>query len=276
MAVEVLFIFESSSKLVHFESKLVKKELLMATFRKEMLFLGEVEVQVYDTKLSSFVNIDSSDHVLFEDATKMKFLRKNEKQSGVGMTDKNTAFFMCDLQERFRKSIGDFAQVIEVSSRLLKASEILKDSVPLIVTEQYPKGLLHTVEELGIDHAKMKVEKTKFSMLVPEVEEFLFDESHIKNIVLFGVEAHVCVQQTALDLIELGLNVFIVADATSSRYSHDRHFAFRRLQASGAILTTHESVLFQLIRDKNHPQFKAIQKLIIEQPSAQPSLMSMI
>ncbi|XP_074661349.1 isochorismatase domain-containing protein 1-like [Tubulanus polymorphus] len=174
-----------------------------------------------------------------------------------------TAVFMCDIQERFRPSIKYFNEIVEISKRLTEMTKILE--IPLIVTEQYPKGLLHTVAELDISHATGGVvEKTKFSMIVPEVEEIMktICDGNLKYVVLFGVETHVCIQQTAIDLMSKGIKVHIVADATSSRFQSDRLIAFDRLRQFGAIITTSESVLFQLLGDKDHPHFKQIQALV--------------
>jgi len=168
-------------------------------------------------------------------------------------------FFLCDIQERFLPVITSVDAVIVNAQRLAKASEIL--NVPLVVTEQYPKGLGKTTDEIPIGHAKIVVEKTKFSMVVPEVEAVL-EELEAKQIVVFGVETHVCVQQTVLDLLKRGLEVFVVADASSSRSQTDRAFALERLRVAGAIVTTTESILFQLIADKQHPNFKEIQNLV--------------
>lgn len=170
-------------------------------------------------------------------------------------------FFMCDIQERFRAAISCFDAVVENARRLAAASKIL--NVPLVVTEQYPKGLGKTVAEISIEHATGVVEKTKFSMVVPEVEALL--KAHpekVDQIVVFGVETHVCVQQTVLDLLKRGFEVFLVADASSSRSKTDRTFALDRLRTAGAIVTTTESILFQLVADKDHPNFKEIQSLV--------------
>ena len=97
--------------------------------------------------------------------------------------------------------------------------------------------------------------KTKFSMYLPEVKSFV-QEKGIKTVILCGVETHVCVQQTAIDLLTDKIAVFVIADGCSSRSLTDRLYAFERLRQVGAIVTTHESVLFQLVGDKDHENFK--------------------
>ncbi|XP_072515134.1 isochorismatase domain-containing protein 1 [Salminus brasiliensis] len=171
-----------------------------------------------------------------------------------------TAFFCCDMQERFRPAIKYFGDIISVGQRLLQGARIL--GIPVIVSEQYPKGLGSTVQEMDLTGAKMVFPKTKFSMVLPDVEASLAEIQGVRSIVLFGVETHVCIQQTALDLIGRGFEVHIVADATSSRSMMDRMFALERLARTGIIITTSEAVLLQLVADKEHPKFKEVQNII--------------
>ncbi|KAK6031647.1 isochorismatase family protein [Ostertagia ostertagi] len=132
------------------------------------------------------------------------------------LSPKNSALFVCDLQERFRNVIQFFPGIAETSKRMVDAAKILQ--MPIIVTEQYPKGLGHTIPDLGLGDIK-KYEKTRFSMCVPEVDAVL---QNAENIILVGIEAHVCVLQTTLDLLEKGKNVHVVVDAVSSRSLPDR------------------------------------------------------
>lgn len=164
------------------------------------------------------------------------------------------------MQERFRPAIKYFGDIISVSQRLLQGARIL--GIPVIVTEQYPKGLGSTVQEIDLTGAKLVLPKTKFSMVLPEVETAIAEIPGVRSVVLFGVETHVCIQQTALELVGRGLEVHIVADATSSRSMMDRMFALERLARTGIIVTTSEAILLQLIADKDHPKFKEIQNLI--------------
>ncbi|XP_065096488.1 isochorismatase domain-containing protein 1 [Paramisgurnus dabryanus] len=171
-----------------------------------------------------------------------------------------TVFFCCDMQERFRPAIKYFGDIISVGQRLLQGARIL--GIPVLVSEQYPKGLGSTVQELDLTGTKLIFPKTKFSMVLPEVEAALAELPAVRSVVLFGVETHVCIQQTALDLVGRGFEVHIVADATSSRSMMDRMFALERLARTGIIITTSESVLLQLVADKDHPKFKEIQTII--------------
>ncbi|XP_048729620.2 isochorismatase domain-containing protein 1-like isoform X2 [Ostrea edulis] len=174
----------------------------------------------------------------------------------------NAIFFMCDIQERFKPSIKYFKEIVEIAEKLVEATTIL--DIPLVVTEQYPKGLGETVSELKekLKEDQKRYSKTKFTMLVPEVISQLEANNNIKHIVLFGIETHVCIQQTVIDLLEKGYEVHVVADACSSRTQMDRKFAFERFRQSGAIVTTSDAILLQLVGDKEHQHFKAIQNLI--------------
>ncbi|XP_077548964.1 isochorismatase domain-containing protein 2-like [Haemaphysalis longicornis] len=176
---------------------------------------------------------------------------------------KKTAIFLCDMQEKFRKTIQYFPQIVSVSQRLLKAGRILE--MTLIVTEQYPKGLGPTVPELGLSEFPdiKPIEKTQFSMMTAEVTK-LMQERGLDSVVLCGIEAHVCVQNTALALLERGFNVHVAADACSSRTMVDRFYGFERMAASGAWLSTSESIALSLVGGAEHPKFKELQPIVME------------
>ncbi|KAG1669124.1 Isochorismatase domain-containing protein 2 [Nymphon striatum] len=135
---------------------------------------------------------------------------------------KNTAVFLCDMQEKFRGNIQYFPQIIAVSSRILKAGKIL--DMPIIATEQYPKGLGPTVAELELQKNNIQAfPKTQFSMMTNDVQDLIKKSSNdIKSVVLCGIETHVCIQGTALSLLEEGYDVHIVVDGCSSRSMVDR------------------------------------------------------
>lgn len=183
------------------------------------------------------------------------------------LVKESTAFFLCDIQEKFRPSISYFSEIVVVAQRLLKAAKIL--DVPVVATEQYPRGLGNTITELADllkDNENSKIyEKTCFSMSSEAILSDLKKKNpSIKSVVLFGIEAHVCVQQTALDLLEKGFEVHLIADSSSSRSMTDRMLAFERIRQAGGFITTSESVLFMLLKDAKHPNFKEVQKLIME------------
>ncbi|KAJ2690177.1 hypothetical protein IWW39_000987 [Coemansia spiralis] len=178
---------------------------------------------------------------------------------------KSTAFLLCDVQEKFRSGIHAFESVVQVSQKMSAASKILQ--IPLIVTEQYPRGLGCTANEIPIDHAAHLEAKTKFSMMTPGVTAKL-EELQTKSVVLYGIEAHVCVLQTCLDLLEHNFDVHVLADGVSSMNFPEADIALKRMALCGAHIVSSESVVFQLTNDSKHPDFPAIRDLVKEHQQA--------
>merc|ERR1719289_838064 len=139
--------------------------------------------------------------------------------------------------------------------------------MPVLATEQYPKGLGHTVPELELAKFSIKpYEKTCFTMCVPSLmTELSKQQSVTKSIILCGIETHACIHHTTLDLLEMGMDVHIPVDCVSSRSMTDRKFALERLRQVGAFLTTSECVILGLAPDAAHPTFRGLQKLVMEQ-----------
>ncbi|CAH8554135.1 unnamed protein product [Schistosoma margrebowiei] len=155
-----------------------------------------------------------------------------------------TALLLCDIQEKFRPTISHFDAIVETSSRMLTAARML--GMRIIVTEMYPKDEVANVLELG---------------------------KQINSVLLCGIETHVCVQSTALDLIERGIQVHCIVDAVSSRNMVDRMFGFQRMSQSGVYLTTCESALLTILCGSDHPQFRDVQKIILK-PSPDSGLLT--
>ena len=166
------------------------------------------------------------------------------------------ALVVVDVQEGFR-SYDTFEDVARQCGRLVEGAGIL--GVPVIATEQYPKGLRHTAPEVGLPEAVAPVEKSVFSAARAEG----FDLQGRDQVLVCGIEAHVCVMQTALDLLEQGADVQIVTDAVGSRHAHDREVGLHRLDRAGATLTTVEAALLELCERAGTPEFKAVQKVIL-------------
>ncbi|KAH8308681.1 hypothetical protein KR059_000361 [Drosophila kikkawai] len=187
------------------------------------------------------------------------------------LNPKKTLFLLCDIQEKFRPAMPLFDNMVKNVNKLTKAGKAL--DVPLIVTEHYPEKLGKTVAQLDVSHAKLVSGKTLFSMFTPEVKAVIKDIFNDKpeDVVLYGLESHICVEQTAIDLLEQNINVYIVADCCSSRLNQDRDLALDRLRQAGCVITTSESVIFDLVRDKNNVKFDAIRKLV-NQPSVDMEL----
>lgn len=181
------------------------------------------------------------------------------------LSPQSSVLLVCDVQERFRAVIHQFPSVVRASGFLVDGCLALQ--VPVVATEQNPRALGATVAELGQPFPRLP--KMLFSMLTPELEAAV--DPGRQDFILCGIEAHVCVLQTALDLLARGKTVHVVVDAVSSSRALDRAVALGRLQAAGALLTSAESVLFQLLGSAQHPAFRQVSALAKEygkQPSA--------
>ncbi|KAN0041583.1 hypothetical protein ACTFIV_004127 [Dictyostelium citrinum] len=178
----------------------------------------------------------------------------------VGKVSPDTSLlFICDVQSKFENHIFKFNGVVNQSKYMIKICNELK--VPIIFTEQYPKGLGNTVEDLLKERNENNkiFEKTLYSMCTNEVLNHL-KQNHkdLKSILIAGIEAHVCVLQSTLDFLENGYDVHILSDAVSSNNNNDRLNALKRMKQSGAFITTTETITFQLTRDAKHKSFKKI------------------
>lgn len=175
------------------------------------------------------------------------------------LTARDGALLVVDLQDKLLERMRYRGLIVANTVRLLKASQALE--IPAWATEQYPKGLGPSVAEV-VERIPHRPEKTCFHCCaVPELLEQLYVR-RIRHVTLAGIETHVCVAQTALELLTLGYRVQVPADAVGSRFKMDWEFALRRLEQAGAVLTTTEAVLFEWTESADHPQFKTISGLI--------------
>lgn len=173
-----------------------------------------------------------------------------------------TALVVIDMQEAFRSKISHFAEIAARIAIVSQAASLLE--LPIIVTEQYPKGLGHTAAEVSSVLPKdlRVIEKTAFSSCGASDFQKQLESTRRKQILVCGIEAHICVNQTVHDLLAGGFQVHLLRDCVSSRNKVDRKTAFRKMEMSGAIPSTVEMALFELMRDARHEQFKSIQGLI--------------
>ena len=180
----------------------------------------------------------------------------------IKLSRESAALAVIDMQEAFRPVMSDFGDVASRIATAVEGARLLE--VPVIVTEQYPKGLKHTAEEIVARlPAELKaIEKSCFSSCGSE--DFLSQliSRNIKQVLVCGIEAHICVLQTSLDLLERGFEVFMLVDCITSRKPENKQLALARLAQAGAIYSTLEMALFEMMRSADSPQFKAIQKLI--------------
>ena len=177
------------------------------------------------------------------------------------LTPDNTLTLVIDIQERLLPVLHENERFIADTVKLITGLRAL--DVPLLLTEQYPKGLGHTVEAVktAADNAPV-FEKTRFSAWTEDVAAAVRD-SGATNIIAVGCETHICMLQTVLDLRAQGLNVYLPQECLTSRTAANKKNGLRQATAAGAIVSNVESVLFQLLQDAKHPAFKTISKLIV-------------
>jgi nicotinamidase-related amidase len=180
---------------------------------------------------------------------------------------------LIDFQGKLVHMVHRPALVLESARRLLRLADLF--SVPVVLTEQYPKGIGPTEESIrtvfdGLSVPTFFLDKTAFGCCGDSGFEALLQKARPvlrppqRQIVVAGIEAHVCVMQTVLELLNSGHEVHLCWDAVSGRGEEYRKHALDRMAAAGATITNHESVAFEWARDKNHPQFKALSALLKE------------
>ena len=170
------------------------------------------------------------------------------------------ALVVVDVQEGFRKAIPGFDGIAAATSTLVRGAEAI--GIPIVVTEQYPKGLGATVPEVA-EHLPADTEplpKTVFSAAAAEG----FDLGGRGQAIVCGIETHVCVNQTVLDLLDRGLEVHVVADAVGSRSEANRELGLAKAEHAGAWLTSVETALFELLGEAGSDEFKSVQRLVLE------------
>ena len=178
------------------------------------------------------------------------------------LSREHAALVVIDMQEAFRPVIHDFTEVATRIGKAARGAQLLE--VPVIVTEQYPRGLKHTATEI-LQHLSpdaRAIEKICFSSC--GVGEFMdqLRSRQIKQAVVCGIEAHICVAQTVLDLLAEGIDVHLLIDCITSRKRESKDVALHRLTQAGAVLSNLEMALFEMMRTADSPQFKAVQSLI--------------
>jgi len=164
------------------------------------------------------------------------------------LSPENSLLVIVDVQERLLPAVLQGQQIIFNVRRLLEAAQAI--GVPVVVTEQYPQGLGSTVQELVpyIPAGTAVLPKKSFSIYDDERIRTEIDNHRRSQIILCGLETHVCVQQSAFDFLRAGHEVYIVVDAIGSRFAEAQQTALRRFESSGMALTTTESLLFEWCR----------------------------
>ena len=171
----------------------------------------------------------------------------------------DTTIICIDIQEKLVSAVKK-EKTKQNAVKIMKAAEIL--NVDTIITEQYPKGLGETIKEIKSIKAFKTIEKTTFSAYQTLEFKEHFDKLNNKNVIVFGIETHICVLQTALDLIKKNYNVYLLSDCSASRDDYNHFSALNLLQDKGANILTLEIALFEFLKSSKHPNFKEIQSLI--------------
>lgn len=180
------------------------------------------------------------------------------------MTPDASSSLLCivDIQEKLIGAMGAPQETLKRSKIVLEAARVL--GIPMIATEQYPRGLGPTLPEITelFSEGTPVLEKTSFSCFGVESFSNAVADSPATDLILIGIEAHVCVFQTALDALALGKTVYLVEDCVDSRHASDKASALAFLRQEGVKVLTSEMLLFQLLRNASHPCFKTVSKLV--------------
>ena len=178
-----------------------------------------------------------------------------------------TALVVIDVQEKLAPAMNPdlYGRLILNANLLIEGFKGL--NLPIIATEQYSKGLGHTVAELVGATDQCCIEKMAFSCCAEESFITALEQSGAKQILIVGMESHVCVFQTVIDLLDRGYIVHLVSDAVSSRFKSDYNNAIRTAARAGAVITTTEAALFQLVKVAGTAEFKVVSKLVRQRTS---------
>ncbi|HEY6652752.1 MAG TPA: isochorismatase family protein [Solirubrobacterales bacterium] len=171
-----------------------------------------------------------------------------------------TTLVVVDVQEAFRKAILDFDRIAKATATLIEGAEAI--GVPIVISVQYPKGLGETVPEVA-EHLPDGVEPLeKVVFAASEAEGF--DLEGRDQVLLCGIETHVCVNQTALDLLASGVEVQVAEDAVGSRSDQNKRVGLHKMEGAGAVMTSVETALFELLGRAGTDEFKRVQRLILD------------
>jgi nicotinamidase-related amidase len=179
------------------------------------------------------------------------------------MSAADTGLLVVDAQEKLIRLVPGYERIIWNIRRLIDGAKLFQ--MPVLATEQYPKGLGGTVSELASRLDSISA-KTAFSSVGCREIAAELERSPRPKWLVAGIEAHVCVQQTVLDLLGNGWRVYVAVDAIGSRFDVDRDTAIARMDSAGATLTTTEAALFEWCQDSSAPQFKQLSEMIKEKP----------
>lgn len=168
---------------------------------------------------------------------------------------------LIDFQEKLMPAMVNADKVIESTGKLIAGAK--EFDLPIIITQQYTKGMGETVKDIAEKVGEFEhVEKKEFSCFLNEDFVKRLEETGRKTVIIAGCETHVCVQQTVLDLIDEGYDVIVAGDCVSSRKRYTRDTAMALMAEAGATISAYESILFDLLLTAADPHFKAISKIV--------------
>ena len=188
-------------------------------------------------------------------------MMKDHEISSDKITPTVNALLIIDVQEKIIRPIFNKDSIIQNVKKLLNAYQILEENI--FVSEQNPLKLGGTLPELLPKAGFRKIEKIEFSLA--KIEEFAKElkNKKVTNLIVCGIETHICIQQTVLDCLQKGFQVILISDAMGSRNKQDHEIALQRMIQRGAILTTTESIIFELCKTADRKEFKEIRNIII-------------
>ena len=180
--------------------------------------------------------------------------------SALKLDAERTALVVIDVQEGFRKAVPDFGRVTKATATLIEGADAI--GIPIVISEQYPKGLGETAPEVAehLPDGTKPVEKLVFSAAEAEG----FDLGGRDQALVCGIETHVCVNQTVLDLLDSGVEVQVAEDAVGSRSEENKRVGLQKMERAGAVMTSVETALFELLGRAGTDEFKRVQRLILE------------
>ena len=177
------------------------------------------------------------------------------------MNKEDALFVVIDFQEKLIPVMHDKANLEDKVCRL--ASGMKKLGIPNIVTQQYTKGIGETIPSIAEAIGKFTpIDKTTFSCLGNDEFVDRLEAAGKHDIVICGIEAHICLQQTVIELLAKGYRVYVPADCASSRSENDKLWSLARMGEAGAVITTYEAILYELVGDAKAEEFKAISKIV--------------
>lgn len=179
----------------------------------------------------------------------------------VRLDREKVVFVAIDFQEKLLPAMADKAKLEKNIIKLASGLQVF--GVPKIVTTQYAKGLGHTTETVGEALGEFsEIDKTTFSAYKNEEFRKALEDTGRKTVIMTGIETHICVEQTTLDLIEAGYDVVLAADCVRSRDMENHAFSVCRMEAAGAVISCGESILYEILGGAKAPEFKVISAIV--------------